>query len=169
MNYLNLDYLQSEIKRMMEEEEERHFVLGQVASYLKPFHTPQINKWIITALRQGMRDYTFTEIADEFNLGKRFKIWGGRIPYSNYIVIRIGEFTFGNERLDYEKIKVHLTERMTEITEFISKMDFVLEYLPVINKRYQNAVEELKEIEKEVGSTSRLLKLFPLVYDIHRA
>ena len=168
MGAINQEWVVSEIKKMKAHERERHYVLGVIATELEPFDLKVINKRIITHLRSKLRKYTFTEIATGYSGWKEFKIWGERIDYEKRIIVRIGEFTLNN-RLVYSEIKTHLVDRMGEINKFIAKMDFVIEELPVLSRRYENAVEELRTIQNELGSTNRLLKFFPLANELHRA
>lgn len=169
MERINQEWVKSEIKKMKAHEEERSYVLGVIATELKPFDAKQINKRIIVHLRSKLRKYTITEISTGYSGYKEFKIWGEGIDYGEYIVIRIGEFSIGNNRLNYTEMKEHLAQRMAEIRKFILKMEKTINDLPRLSKQYQEGFDKLEEIEKEMGSSNRLLKFFPLANLLHRA
>ncbi|MDY6958322.1 MAG: hypothetical protein SVK08_04120 [Halobacteriota archaeon] len=166
---MNKDWIRSEVEKMKLLEQERLYVLGVIATELKKFDHKQVNKRVIDHLRNTLPKYVFTDLTEEYDPVKSFKVWGEGIKFDHFIKIRIGEFTYGNKKLDYEKIKNHLATRMGQISQFICRLDDVLNNLDDYVIRYERAVSELKFLEKLIGSTNPALKFFPFLYKLHEA
>lgn len=162
-------WVRSEIEKMKLLEQERLYVLGVIATELEKFDHKQINKRIINHLRNTLPEYVFTDLTEEYDPVKSFKVWGEGIKFDHFIKIRIGEFTYGNKKLDYEKIKDHLATRMGQISQFICRLDDVLNDLDEHIARYQEAIMILRHLERLMGSTNPALKFFPFVYKLHEA